>query len=40
MLTGLYLEIVEKCSYGMESRGVIEDSRIIVMNIIEESNTI
>jgi hypothetical protein len=40
MLTGLYLEIVKKCSYGMESCGIIEDSRIIVMNIIKESYTI
>jgi hypothetical protein len=40
MLTGLYLEIVEKCSYGMESCGVIENSRIIVMNIVEESYAI
>jgi hypothetical protein len=40
MLTGLYLEIVEKCSYGMESCRIIQDSRIIVMNIIKESYTI
>jgi hypothetical protein len=31
---------VKKCSYGMESCGIIQDSRIIVMNIIKESYAI